>query len=244
MAKSFGGFAQEALAFFRQLEKHNDRDWFQPRKAKFEELLRKPMLELVGQINEDMRKFAVDHVREPEKTVFRIYRDTRFSKDKTPYKTHIAATFVRHGMAKLAGAGFYFGVSHTGVDIAGGMYMPGPPELAAVRKAIAEDEAGFRKMITSRRLNRLLGKMQGAQLTRVPRGYAAGHPAGDLLRHKQFYFLVTLPPETALQNSLRRTIVERFECVADFVHFLNASVLEEAGDEDTDAVAGRPEPMF
>src|SRR2546423_6282119 len=138
MGNAFPGFPREGLRFLRQLERNNSREWFQPRKELFEQRVREPMLRLVELLCDDVRKFAADHVVEPKKALYRIYRDTRFSKDKTPYKTHIAAIFPARGLPKHAGAGFYFHISQKGVEIAGGMYMPGPPELAAVRKAIAD----------------------------------------------------------------------------------------------------------
>src|SRR5438552_1080473 len=97
MAQTFPGFSPKALSFFRQLERNNKREWFQPRKEQFEELCRAPMLELVAQVVDDLREFAVDHVLEPKRAIYRIYRDTRFSKDKSPYKTHIAAIFPTRG---------------------------------------------------------------------------------------------------------------------------------------------------
>src|SRR3954471_2922809 len=100
MSKTFPGFSPKALSFFRQLERNNKREWFQPRKETFETELRKPMIELVAMINDDLRSFATDNVTEPNKAIYRIYRDTRFSKDKTPYKTHIAASFHRRGLPK------------------------------------------------------------------------------------------------------------------------------------------------
>src|SRR5689334_21217064 len=84
-------FRPEALKFLRNLARHNDREWFTPRKAEFEELLRQPMLTVVRKITDAMLEFAPDHVRPAEKSLFRIYRDTRFSNDKRPYKTHVAA---------------------------------------------------------------------------------------------------------------------------------------------------------
>src|SRR5436305_868335 len=132
MPSPFPGFSPAALMFFRQLEKNNQREWFTPRKEKFDELVRQPMLELVALINDDLRKFSVDHVTEPAKAIYRIHRDTRFSKDKSPYKTHLAATFARKGLPRHSGAGFYFSVGHTGVEVAAGMYMPDPPVLRAV----------------------------------------------------------------------------------------------------------------
>src|SRR4051794_30819468 len=188
MATKFTGFPPQGLSFFRQLARNNRRDWFQPRKALYDEHVRGPMLELVERVNDDLRSFAADHVTEPAKAVYRIYRDTRFSKDKTPYKTHIAAIFPRPGLPRHAGAGFYFSVSHTGVEVAGGMYMPGPEELTAVRQALVREDKSFRRLVAAPALRRLLGELQGTSLARVPRGYDPEHPAADLLRRKQFFF--------------------------------------------------------
>ena len=246
MASAFSGFTPQALTFFRQLEKNNKREWFQPRKERFEELCRVPMQELVRQISEDLRKFAVDHVTEPRKAIFRLYRDTRFSKDKTPYKTHIAATFERPGLPKHAAAGFYFSVSHTGVEIAAGMYMPGPAELAAVRDAIANDEKTFRKLIADRKLRTALGELQGERLTRVPKGFDPRHSAGDFLRMKQFYFGVELSAETALKPVIRRAITDRFRAATPFVNFINQAALSRLKHDEPAGpmIPKRPEPMF
>jgi uncharacterized protein (TIGR02453 family) len=113
-------FPAEALTFLKGLEKNNRREWFQPRKEIFDTKLKEPMLQFVEAINAELLKFAPEHITEPKKAVYRIYRDTRFSKDKTPYKTHLGAIFPRRGLGKDAGAGFYFHVSAKEVGIACG----------------------------------------------------------------------------------------------------------------------------
>ena len=90
---SFQGFPEAGMQFFRSLARNNRREWFQPRKHIYEEQVKAPMAELVTALNAEMMRFAPDHVVEPAKAIYRIYRDTRFSKDKTPYKTHVAAIF-------------------------------------------------------------------------------------------------------------------------------------------------------
>src|SRR4051812_31487683 len=207
MPRTFSGFSPKAISFFRQLERNNKREWFQPRKDQFEALCRAPMLELVAQVVEDLRGFAIDHVVEPKRAIYRIYRDTRFSKDKSPYKTHIAAIFPHARLPKHAGAGYYFAVSHEGLSIGGGVYGPGPVELAALRAAIAKDPRAFRKLIDDKRLRRPMGELQGEQVARVPKGYAADHPAGDLLRRKQLYFYTTIDAATALKPAVRAAVV-------------------------------------
>jgi len=242
----FPGFSPKALTFFKQLEKNNSREWFTPRKEQFEELLRGPMIELVGQIVDDLRGFAVDHVIDPKKALFRIYRDTRFSKDKTPYKTQLAAQFPRAKMPKYAAAAFYFSVSHKQVEIAGGMYMPGPEELAAVREAIGADEKTFRELTTAKALVKALGPLQGEKMARVPKGYSPDHPAADLLRLKQFYFYVTLPAERAIKLGLRKEIVHNFRLLCPFVNYINEAILKKVRNEDdaVPAIPKRPAPMF
>ncbi|MDQ6707455.1 MAG: DUF2461 domain-containing protein, partial [Acidobacteriota bacterium] len=142
MKSHFPGFPSGGIDFLRELNANNDREWFQPRKAQFEESVRGPMLELVHELNAGMMKFAPEYAGDPAKSVYRIYRDTRFSKDKTPYKAHIAALFWHRGLGKDDGAGMFFLVSPDKIEIAGGLYMPAPDRLLAVRTEIAGKTGG------------------------------------------------------------------------------------------------------
>src|SRR6202050_55738 len=134
----FPGFPEEGMRFFRSLARNNRREWFQPRKPVYDERVKAPMAELVGALSAEMMRFAPDHAADPAKAIYRIYRDTRFSKDKTPYKTHIAAIFPRRGLEKHASASFYFSVSPKEIEVAAGVYMPGPDELLAIRNHLSE----------------------------------------------------------------------------------------------------------
>jgi uncharacterized protein (TIGR02453 family) len=222
MRSAFSGFPPEAMQFFRGLARNNNRDWFLPRKNIFEEKVKQPMRELVEVVNAGLQRYAPDHVNEPDKAIYRFYRDTRFSKDKTPYKDHIAATFPRRGMARHEGAGYYFAVSHKEVAIGGGVYMPMPETLRAIRERIATHPGEFRRLINGAAAKKLYGEMQGEQLSRVPKGFPCDHPAADLLRYKQFLFYVTLPPGAAADRGIAETIAKHFRAIASFVGFLNA----------------------
>src|SRR4051812_45808458 len=154
------------MQFFRGLARNNNREWFQPRKPAFEEQIKKPMYELVEAVNGAMKRFAPDYVTDPAKAVYRFYRDTRFSKDKTPYKDHIAASFRhRQSACEGGGAGFYFSVSHKEVGIGGGVYMPAPETLLAIRGHIAQYHREFEALLKARAVKRLLGELQGEQLS-------------------------------------------------------------------------------
>src|SRR5262249_16508112 len=106
MKNGFPGFPPEGIEFFARLMRNNRREWFQPRKAIFEEQVKQPMQELVAALNGELKKFAPEYVTDPDKAVYRIYRDTRFSKDKTPYKDHVAASFYRRGTCGHGSGGF------------------------------------------------------------------------------------------------------------------------------------------
>jgi len=224
MRSAFPGIPPAGIEFFRSLARHNKRDWFLPRKHIFEEQVKQPMRELVAAVNAAMMDFAPDYTTDPDKAIYRIYRDTRFSKDKTPYKTHLAANFRWRGSGRHEGAGFYFAISHKEVAIGGGFYMPTPEALLALRNHIADNYEELPKVAGSRTVRRLLGEVQGEQLTRVPKGFAADHPAADWLRFKQYILYVVLEPEIASSPALLREIVQRFRAMTPFIAFLNRAL--------------------
>lgn len=225
MRSPFPGFPQEGIDFFRRLARNNRREWFLPRKAIFEEQVKQPMRELVEALDAALARFAPAHVTDPGRAIYRFYRDTRFSADKSPYKDRIAATFPRRGLTRHEGASYYFSVSHKEVAIGGGVYLPTPETLAAIRQHIAGRHEDFRRILAARALRSLCGEMQGERLARVPKGFAADHAAADLLRFKQFLFYVELPPETAVTAALYDEIVKRFRVMAPFTDFLNEPLI-------------------
>ena len=222
MGSPFPGFPAEALEFFRGLARHNTREWFQPRKAQFEEYVKAPMVRLVEALNRDLEAIAPAWVTPPEKAIYRIYRDTRFSKDKTPYKDHIAASFRHRASAGHGGGGLYFAISRKEVAVGGGVYMPEPAALRTIREHIAENHAELRRILASKTVKRLVGELQGEQLTRVPKGFACDHPAADLLRRKQYFLYVELPADVAITSRLYAEIWSRFRATLPFLEFLTA----------------------
>ncbi len=216
----FSGFPPEGIAFLRGIQRNNRREWFQPRKSIFESQVKAPMIELVEALNLNLVKFAADHLNDPKRAIYRFYRDTRFSTDKSPYKDHIAAIFPRRGHEKHVSAGFYVGVSHEGVEVAGGIYMPGPAELLAIRTWLATHHASFLK--TARGPEKLMGKLYGESLRRVPKGFRAEHPAADLLKMKQWLYYTVLDASLAASPKLVLEITRRFRAMAPVVEMLNA----------------------
>jgi uncharacterized protein (TIGR02453 family) len=221
----FPGFSKEGMQFLRQLKRHNRREWFQPRKEIFERELKRPMEALIDEINHALERFAPDYVTEPKKAMFRIYRDTRFSSDKTPYKTHVAAWFKRQENERTTAGGFYFHVSPEGVYAAGGVYMPPPDQQRAIRTHLLDHHERFRRLASGRKLRTLLGEMEGASLSRDPKGFPKDHPAADLIRRKQWAWGTELEAALALTPKILPEVVKRFEAVAPLVEFLNEPFL-------------------
>jgi len=221
MTVRFNGFPKEAPAFLRALKRNNNREWFLEHKQVFDDKVKAPMVQLVEALNTALADFAPSFVTDPAKAVYRIYRDTRFSPDKTPYKTHIAALFLPRGLEKHASGSLYFEVSAEDVGVAGGIYMPGPEQLLAVRTHLAEHHERFRRLLGDKRLRRLMGSLCGEQLTRVPKGFPSDHPAADLIRYKQWYMYVQLAPALVTSPKLLAELLKRFRAMMPLVEFLN-----------------------
>src|SRR5260370_11002234 len=221
MKSRFSGFSPDALTFLRALKRNNRRDWFQPRKEKYESLIKAPMLELVNALNGEFARFAPDYVTPPEKAVYRIYRDTRFSPDKTPYKTHIAAIFPRHTAVKREGAVFYLHFTEKDLLAFAGVYSPDRDELLAYRGLLQEHHREFEEILRHKKLRRTIGGLQGEQLSRMPKGFPPCHPGEGLLRRRQWYLEAILDIKLLTTPRLLPELARRFEVMAPLVQFLN-----------------------
>jgi len=227
MKSAFPGFSPDALSFLRALKRNNRREWFQPRKEKYETLIKLPMMELVGALNAEFTRFAPDYVTPPEKAVYRIYRDTRFSHDKTPYKTHISAIFPRRTAVKRAGAVFYFHFTEKDVLAFGGVYSPERDELLAYRALLAERYRELEEILRDKRVRRLTSGLQGEQLSRVPKGYPCDHPAEGLLRRRQWHLGSELDIKLLTTPRLLPELARHFAAMAPFVEFLNQAFAQK-----------------
>jgi len=222
MDTTFPGFPKETLRFLRALKRNNNRDWFLAHKDVYEASVRGPMLELVTAVGGAILNFAPEMVVDPRRNIYRIYRDIRFSQDKSPYKTHIAALFWPRSLAKDTGAALYFHLEPAEVLIAGGIYMPGPAEIRAIRNHIAANWEHLRAIISTPQFRKQFSGLEGEQLSRPPRGFPLDHPAMDLLRYKQFLGSITCPPALAESPELFPRIATAFAAMMPLIRFLNA----------------------
>jgi uncharacterized protein (TIGR02453 family) len=222
----FQGFPKESIQFLRSLARHNNRQWFQDHKTVYETSLKKPLVDLIAALAAEFGRFAPEMVATAKTSTYRIYRDIRFSRDKSPYKTHVAAVFPRKGLGKHDGAGLYLQLDVREVLLGGGLYMPAPDDLNVVRDHIAANHKKFRSIVESCKFQKMFGTLGGEKLSRIPRGFPEGHPAADYLRHRQFLAGRTLDAEIALSPSLLKRIVETFEEMMPLVRFLNEPILK------------------
>jgi uncharacterized protein (TIGR02453 family) len=219
-------FSPAGLRFLRGLARNNHRDWFNARKPIYEAEIKQSMLAVIDRVTAAMMDFAPGHVRAPESIMMRIYRDTRFSSDKRPYKTHTAAWWVLDGLPKTSGAGFYLHVSATQVEIAAGAFMPTTEQLLAIRHHLLEHHAHYRKLTQTRSFRRLFPNDESRDaLTRSPKGFPTEHPAAGLFRQKRWGFGVSLPAETATRPDFAKTVATYFRAAAPLVAFLNQPLI-------------------
>ncbi len=222
-------FSPEGLRFLRGLARNNNRDWFNDRKPVYEAEIKRPMLAVIDAVTGAMMDFAPGHVRAPESIMMRIYRDTRFSNNKLPYKPHASAWWVHDGLQKTSGAGFYLHVSGKQVELAAGAFMPDAEQLLAIRRFLMEHHQEYRKLAQARALRRLLkDEESGEPLSRSPKGFPAEHPAAALYRQKRWGFSASLVPETATQREFAKMVAGYFRAAAPLVALLNRPLVAKA----------------
>jgi len=217
-------FTPKTLSFLRALKRNNDREWFRARKPEYERHVRGPMIELIARLAVDLEKVAPELVADPKASLYRIYRDTRFSEDKTPLKTNAAAVFPPRGFPRHEGAGLYVEIAPGWVWMGGGLYMPPPASLYAIRERIAATHPRLHRIVTAKAFTSVLGELQGEQLSRVPRGFLKDLPAAPYLRFKQFLGFREFPPAFATSDEFYPELLRTFKALTPLLRFLNASI--------------------
>ena len=186
------------------------------------------MIEVLARLAEDFRTFAPDLISDPKVSLFRIYRDTRFSSDKSPLKTAVAAHFPSRRFARSEGAGLYFEVAPGWVWIGGGMYMPSTSDLQAIRSRIAATHPRLHRLVTASTFRKAVGELTGERLTRVPNGYVKEHPAAHYLQFKQFIGGCEYEAAFATSPRFYSELLRVFKAVTPLVGFLNHALLDAA----------------
>jgi uncharacterized protein (TIGR02453 family) len=226
MGRMSSPFTPKSVAFLRALKRHNDREWFRARKDDYERHVRQPMVEVIERLAGDFRGFAPELVADPKVSLFRVYRDTRFSGDKAPLKTAAGARFPARGLGRGQGAGLYFEVAPDWVWIGGGFYMPSTSDLQTIREEIAATHPRLHRLVTAKAFTAAVGELSGERLSRVPRGYRKDAPAAHYLQFRQFLAGAEYEASFATSPRFYGELLKVFKAVTPLVRFLNRPLRE------------------
>lgn len=225
-------FTPATLRFLSGLARHNERPWFEAHRGEYEAAVKRPMRQLIEDLDVRLARFAPEIVGDPKRSMFRIYRDIRFSDDKSPYKTQASCWFYHRdgtgGVGREAaggGAGFYFQIAPKNSFLGGGMWMPPREALSRLRDKIAEDPKRFARIVTDPRIKRRLGGLSDeAMLKRMPRGYAPDHPAARWLRFQSFVMGRELSDAQAASPRLPALLEADFRLMVPLVRWINGAL--------------------
>lgn len=222
-------FSRSAFTFLRGLKAHNAKPWFEAHRDEYERELREPMRALIIEMDARMRRFAPELGGDPKRSMFRINRDIRFSRDKSPYKTHAACWFHHRKASKKVGqeaeggsAGLYFHFEPGRSFVGGGMWMPPRPLLNKIRDAIADDPRGFMKV--EKTLRRYDGLGNEHVLKRIPRGFDENHPAAEWLKYQSFVSGRSLKDSEVLGAGLPSVLQREFTALLPLVRWINKAI--------------------
>ena len=210
--------------FFKQLEQNNNREWFEAHKSEF-----KALETSVKQFGETLKDQLNKHDSVDRFKLFRIYRDVRFSKDKTPYKTHFGLTWHRT-KPELRG-GYYLHLKPNDIFLACGFWDPNPADLKRIRQELAMDGAEYRSIINNPAFKGIWGELQGNAVKTAPKGYAKDHPNIDLLCFKQHIFMIRYTEKEATAPDFMDRLDAALQAVRPFVDFMSAVLTTNADGE-------------
>ena len=223
---AFKGFPRDFFRFFKDLEANNNRPWFNDNKDRYIESVVQPMSAFIIAIAPRLQKISTHYRADPKPhggSMFRIYRDTRFSKDKTPYKTHAAAQF-RHEAGKDAHApGFYAHFARDGLHFGGGIWRPPGPQLNQIREFIADNPAAWARIRNSGAIKDR-GGIQGDSLKRPPRGFNPEHRHIEDLKRKSFFVMAQAKPSLAHSPELVNEVAKSFRATAKLNRFVTEAL--------------------
>lgn len=220
-AQDFPGFCPQGLALLRKLKRNRRREWFRAHQELYDYKITTPLLNLVCSVSREFARFAPNYVTPPATAVFRIFGDSTSSRNQSTHRTHPAAIWVHKRANGARGACFYFHFTPKEAVVLGGVYSARPAELLAYRRLLADHYLELEEILRSPRLETLAGKLQGEKSSRMPKGFSPSHPAGQLIKQKQWYLVSMLDVDLLSTDRLLPTLVDHFEVMAPFVEFLN-----------------------
>jgi len=220
---------KDSLDFLTELSKNNDREWFNNHKDRYIEA-RDNIIAFADALLAEMNKHDHIETASGKKSAYRIYKDVRFAKDKTPYNTHWSASFKR-ATKKLRG-GYYFRIESGNSGLVAGFWGPGPDDMKRIRQDIDTNYQAWRDLLGDKTLVETFGSLYGEQLGSAPRGYAKDHPAIQLLRYKQFMLRYLFSDEEVLSPDFLHKVNDVFKKMRPFLNFMSEVLTTDANGVD------------
>lgn len=208
---------QKTYQFLKELKQNNERDWFQDNKKRYE-ASQKELIQLSDHLMKRINAFDQIEEVSPKKSLFRIYRDVRFSKNKQPYKTNRSGYYRRKGVERRGS--YYFSIEPGKSMIGGGFYQPESSDLNHLRQQIDLDASPLRKVLADKDFEKYYGEMQGEQLKTSPRGFEKDHPDIDLLRYKSFYFMKTFSDQEVMSEDFELQVAAGYQKLLPFMEVM------------------------
>jgi len=215
------GFPKGGVEFLRDLAEHNNRDWFQANRKRYEQELKEPAKRLAEAIAGILKKVDRRHAGDPAKAVSRINRDIRFSKDKAPYYSRVWFSFPLATGERQAGAAYYVGIDTDDAGTGAGCWEPPPERMGTLRAKIAKQHVALRKIVDDPKFRKRFGDVEGNAYKRVPKPFPPDHPAGDLLKLKGVHVHGKVPLKVATSGGFLDVVAEDFRLLAPMVAFLD-----------------------
>ncbi len=212
------------LSFLSELSGNNHKDWFESNRKRYEKL-KYDTIDLAARLIPRLAEFDPSlGLLDPRKCIFRINRDVRFSKDKSPYKTNMGIFFSRNGKSDLASAGYYLHFEPGKCFIGGGIYGPPSDVLKAIRQEIYFNPQEFRQIINEKHFKEVFGELGGEKLVRSPKGFPDDFPEIDLLKYKHYIVGHNIDDNLLNEPDFENRIMQIFSAMRDFNSFLNRAV--------------------
>jgi uncharacterized protein (TIGR02453 family) len=225
-------FTSRTLSFLRSLKRNNDRAWFAAHREEYLRDVHQPVLAFVHGMAAELKAFAPELEASPKASLFRIYRDTRFSADKRPFKTQVGILFPHRDLHRNQSACLYVEIGPDGCMIFGGIYRPDRPELRAIREHVARTHRRLSAMLQAPGFKRVVGAIEGEPLRRLPPGYPPDHPAAEYLKFRHFLLGKEYPAAFATDPGFVRGVVSLFRQMAPVVRYLNEPLLAAQRSRD------------
>lgn len=218
-------FSKEFIKFFKSLSKNNNREWFNANKSVYEKEVKEPFYNLVAELLTLISFEDQTIISEPADCIFRIYRDIRFSKDKTPYKTYSSALVSSGGRKALNDPGFYFELSHKGIDVYSGLYNVEKDGLAKIRRYISDNSKELYKIINSKKFTQKFGsEILGDKSKRLPPEFAEAAKLNPVIFNTQFYVNAKLDPELILSSELANHLYDYYQAGVHLSNYIKRAL--------------------